>query len=167
MKKLLIGLAMLVGAEGAAQACSCMPLTGDPAQMRQLANELAQGAVALVDVDVRSGYNPRTRRGELMRVRQTVAGRAPRDFRIARQGAPSSAACDVEYQAGSNALVLLYRADRPMVRGQRQFRDGGLCVSMFLHNAQFRQMLIEAMRRPRAASEANGSPAGAPCANNA
>lgn len=167
MKKLLIGLAMLVGAEGAAMACSCMPLTGDPAQMRQMADEVAQGAVALVEVDVRAGYNPRTRLGELMRVRRTVAGRAPRDFRIARQRPPSSASCDVEYRTGSNALVVLYRADRPMVRGQRQFRDGSLCVSMFLHNAQFRQMLIEAMRRPRVASDAAGSPAGAPCANSA
>jgi len=146
---------------------TCLPLTGDPAQMRQLADEIAQGAVAVVDVDVRAAYNPRTRRGELMRVRETLAGRAPREFRIARSSPPSSAACGVEYRAGSNALVVLYPAERRMVRGQPQFRGESLCVSMFLHNAQFRQMLIEAMRRPRVSGQTSASPAGPPCANNA
>lgn len=167
MKKLLIAAALLFGAEGVAQACSCLGLSEDTAQMRHLANEVARGAVALVEVDVRSAYNARTRRGELVRVRETFAGRVPRDFRIARAGPPSSAACHVEYEAGSQPMVLLYRAERPTDRGQRQYRDAGLCVSMLLHNAQFRQMLIEAMRRPRAASETIGSPAGAPCANTA
>lgn len=167
MKRMLIGLAMLVGAEGAAQACSCIPVSNDPAQMRALVDEIARDAVALVEVDVRSGYNARTRRGELMRVRQTYSGRVPRDFRIARERPPSSAACDVEYRAGSQPMVLLYRAARATDRGQRQFRDGSLCVSMFLHNSEFRRMLIEAMRRPRSAGQTSGSPGGTGCANTA
>lgn len=167
MRKLLIALGLLAGMESAAMACSCMPPPQDRAQMRDLANELAGGAVALVEVDVRSGFNARTRRGELLRVRQTLAGRAARDFRLARRGPPSGAMCDVEYQAGSRGLMLLYRADRPIVRGQRQYRDGGLCASILLQNAELRQMVIEAMQNRRTMGQNDASPFAPPCGSAA
>ncbi len=82
MKRMLIGLAMLVGAEGAAHACSCIPNAYDPVAERETANRLAGRVVALIEVEVVEGYNSVTRQGEVMRVRHIlhamcVTGSAP------------------------------------------------------------------------------------------
>ena len=168
MRRLLIGIAMFFGAESAALACSCLARPVDPVQLRALANEIAVGATALVEVDVRSGYEVRSRRGERMRVRRTFAGRAPREFRVARgDRPPSSAMCDVDYVAGSRPVMLIYPAERPRDRGQAQFRDAGLCIAMYLHDARFRQMLVEAMRRRPAGERTSAASPVTPCASPA
>lgn len=169
MRRLLIAIAMFLGGESSALACSCLARPVDPVKLRALANEIAADATALVEVDVRSGYDVQSRRGERMRVRRTFAGRAPREFRLARgDRPPSSAMCDVDYYvAGSRPIMLIYPADRPRGRGQAQFRDAGLCVSMYLHDAGFRQMLVEAMRRRPARERTSAAPARLPCASRA
>ena len=162
MKRMLIGLAMLVGAEGAAQACSCIPNAYDPVAERETANRLAGRVVALIEVEVVEGYNSVTRQGEVMRVRHILAGEAPASFRMQRSGGGS---CDVRYRIGTRHYFMLSQSVRQEPGDLPEFADQGYCATFLLGSATFRQMLIEAMLRPRAGSPGPDSLAGAPCAN--
>lgn len=168
MKKLLLGLALILGAEGAAQACSCIPNAHDPVAMRELVDQFASRAVALVEVEVVAGFDPETRLGELVRVHRVLAGEAPAEFRIERGGRfPDPASCQTHYLAGERRYVLIFPPIRPVSGGTPGFGDQGYCASFVLGAERLREMLIETMGRPRAASQSLESPPGAPCTNQA
>ena len=147
MRRLLIALLFVLAAETPALACSCSPLPLPANEARALADEIAAKAVALVEVDVLSAYDRKRMRGELMQVRRTLGGQAPRRFRIARHRAPMSASCDVAYGRGGRSLVLLYPATRPRKSREHSFQEGGYCTSLFLEDAGFRRLVIDAFRR--------------------
>lgn len=162
MKRLLIGLAMLFGAEGTALACSCVAPSRDPAEIRSMAEDMARSGVALVEVEVLSGYDARRNVGERMRVRRLIAGSAPRTFQISRRGQPQSSMCDNEYRRGERGLMLLM-PDRSRRRrgGERQFGDSGNCTTYLLQAPGYREALIDAFRR-KAAGRLPAADAGRP-----
>ena len=143
---LLIPLLFLAG-ESAALACSCIRPPIDPAQQRVHAREVARGALALVEVELVAPFDERLKRGERLRVRRTLAGRAPALFEIERQNRPSSAACDVEFRKGLKTLVVLYA---PRMSGRTvRYRISSTCTGYMLAGAAFRAELIAQMRRRR------------------
>lgn len=152
MRRLLIGLAMLFGAEGTALACSCVAPSRDPAEIRSMAEDMARSGVALVEVEVLSGYDARRNVGERMRVRRLIAGSAPRTFRVARRGQPQSSMCDNEYRRGERGVMLLVpdRSGRRRGGGERQFGDRGNCTTYLLQAPGYREALIDAFRRKAA-----------------
>src|SRR5687768_8740965 len=115
MHRLLLVPLLFLAGEGAALACSCIPPPIDPAQQRIHARQAAKGALALVEVELAAPYDERLGRGERLRVRRTLAGRAPAVFEVERTHAPSSASCDVEFQSGTRTWILLYA---PELRGR-------------------------------------------------
>jgi hypothetical protein len=151
MKRILVVLALLAGGESAALACSCVPPPTSRAQAEQMAGAIARQAVAFVEVDVLSAYDPRTGAGERMRVRRTLGGRAPASFQLERRGPPSSASCHLEYQAGTRAFLVIYNPDPRAPGDGKRFRESGLCTSLVLRDAGFRRRLVEAFRRRGAA----------------
>lgn len=147
MRRLLLPLLLLVAAETSALACSCMKPSTDPAQRRAHAREAARGALALVEVELAAPFDARLGRGERLRVRRTLAGRAPAVFEVERAHAPSSASCDVEFQRGTRTLVLLYA---PRMRGRAiRYRVSASCTGYMLADAAFRAELVAWMRRRR------------------
>lgn len=152
MRRFLLPLLLLVAAETSALACSCIRPPTDPAQQRVHARQVARGALALVEVELDSPYDERLGRGERLRVRRTLAGRAPAVFEVERHHSPSSAACDVEFQRGTRTWVVLYA---PQMRGRAiRYRVSASCTGYMLANAAFRTVLIVEMRRSRGRSPA-------------
>lgn len=147
MPRLLIPLLLLLAGEGAALACSCIRPPTDPAQQRVHAREAARGALALVEVELAAPYDARSNRGERLRVRRTLAGRAPALFEVERTHPPSSASCDVEFQRGARTWVVLYA---PQMRGRAiRYRISATCTGYMLASAAFRAELAAQMRRRR------------------
>ncbi|HYW17499.1 MAG TPA: hypothetical protein VE891_15280 [Allosphingosinicella sp.] len=145
MHRLLVLLLLFLAGEGAALACSCIRPPTDPAQQRVHAREAARGAMALVEVELVAPYDGRLGRGERLRVRRTLAGRAPAAFEVERQHAPSSASCDVEFQRGARTWVLLYA---PQMRGRSvRYRVSASCTGYMLADPAFRTELAAQMRR--------------------
>jgi hypothetical protein len=142
----LLALLFLAG-EGAALACSCIRPPDDPAQQRAHARETAKGALALVEVELAAPYDARRGRGERLRVRRILAGRAPSTFEVERVQAPSSAACDVEFQPAARTLVVLYA---PRMRGGTvRYRISSTCTGYMLAGAAFRAELAAQIRGRR------------------
>lgn len=147
MPRLLLVLLLFLAGEGAALACSCIRPPTDPAQQRTHARQAAKGALALVEVELISPYDQRLGRGERLRVRRTLAGRAPAVFEVERHHAPSSASCDVEFQPRARTWVLLYA---PEMRGRTvRYRISASCTGYMLADARFRSELAAQMRRRR------------------
>jgi hypothetical protein len=147
MQRLLLSLLLFLAGEGAALACSCLRPSTDPAQQRVHARQVAQGALALVEVELVSPYDARLGRGERLRVRRTLAGRAPAVFEVERHHAPSSASCDVEFQPRARTWLVLYA---PQMRGGRtRYRISASCTGYWLSDAAFRSNLVAAMRGRR------------------
>ena len=147
MPRLLLLLLLFLAGEGAALACSCIRPPTDPAQQRVHAREVARGALALVEVELVAPYDERMGRGERLRVRRTLAGRAPAVFQVERNHAPSSASCDVEFQRGARTWVVLYA---PQMRGRTiRYRVSASCTGYMLANPAFRAELAAQMRRRR------------------
>lgn len=147
MPRLLLLLLLFLAGEGAALACSCIRPPTDPAQQRSHAREVARGALALVEVELVAPYDQRLGRGERLRVRRTLAGRAPAAFEVERHHPPSSASCDVEFQPGVRTWVVLYS---PQMRGRAiRYRVSASCTGYMLANAAFRAELAAQMRRRR------------------
>jgi hypothetical protein len=147
MRTFLIGLALAVGAETAALACSCGgPET--PAESRPTAREFVKKAVAIVEVQALSGYHP-SGVGERVRVRRTLWGKAPKEFQIERQEGADSASCDLLLGKGRRKLLILYPAQYPRQPG-RQFGMQDLCSDYLLSDRGFLKVVLEeARRRPR------------------
>jgi hypothetical protein len=147
MRRFLIPLLLLVAAEGSALACSCIRPPTDPVQQRVHAREVARGALALVEVELVSAYDARRGRGERLRVRRTLAGRAPAVFEVERTHAPSSASCDMGFERGRRTWVVLYA---PRMRGRTvRYRISASCTGYMLAGAAFRSELAAQMRRRR------------------
>lgn len=148
MRRLLAFLLILVAAESAALACSCIMAPRDPALRQALARDARAGALALVEVELVSPYAG-PGRGERLRVRRTLAGRAPAVFSVERPREPSSAACDLEFQPGQRTLILLYPTRQPVNARGPVFRISASCTSYLLNDAAFRAALIREWRRRR------------------
>ena len=149
MQRFLLALLLLFAAEGAALACSC-DATRDPQELRRFARDSARDAIALVEVDVVSAYDALWKRGEKLRVRRTLAGRAPASIRVERLNPPEEASCDLQLRRGQRTLLILYppRAGfvRRLLRGS-QHRVSGLCTAKLLVQPVFRAAVIAAIRR--------------------
>jgi hypothetical protein len=147
MRRRLLALLILAAAEGPALACSCIRPPTDPAQQRIHAREVVRGALALVEVELVSPYDPRLGRGERLRVRRTLAGQAPAVFEIERNHPPSSASCDVGFERGGRTWLVLYA---PQMRGKTvRYRVSASCTGYMLADARFRTELAAQMRRRR------------------
>ena len=146
MKRVLLALLLLFAGEGAALACSCIA-TRDPQELTRLGRDEARYAIALVEVDVVSAYDPLWKRGEKLRVRRTLAGRAPASIRVERPHPPDEASCDLKLRRGQRTLLILYppRAKRLLRGGQH--RVSGLCTANMLYQPVFRAALMEGIRR--------------------
>lgn len=145
MHRLLLVLLLFLAAEGEALACSCIRPPTDPAQQRVHARQVAKGALALVEVELVAPYDQRLGRGERLRVRRTLAGRAPAVFEVERHHAPSSASCDVEFQPGARTWLVLYA---PQMRGRTvRYRVSASCTGYMLADSRFRSELAAQMRR--------------------
>lgn len=133
---MLIGLALAIGLEGAALACSCIP-PPPPEESRELIRAAAADAVAVVEVDVLSEYRSGGV-GELVRVRRTLFGEAPRTFHIAREDFASSATCDLLLQKEQRKILILRR------REERGFEMHSLCSDFLTSEAYLPSLLEEA-----------------------
>jgi hypothetical protein len=131
----------------AALACSCVA-PGTREEARAHAREVLKRAVAVVEVDVLAGYDQRLRRGEQVRVRRLLAGRAPKGFQVYRNGPPSSAACELGLNAGERRVLILYP---PRTRSWFGTYYGvhGLCSDFLVHRPYLTVTLQEARRLPR------------------
>jgi hypothetical protein len=146
MGKWLIGLALVAAAETAALACSCIA-PGTPEESRTVARGAVKEAVAIVEVQALSGYR-QGGAGERVRVRKTLWGKAPAEFRIERSSFASSASCDLLLTPGQRKVLILLPATKPRERG-RVFRMQSLCSDYLTSNRGFlRVTLEEARRRP-------------------
>ncbi len=146
MRRFLAALLILLGAESAALACSCMRTPSDPAQRVAMAREVVAGAVALVEVELAAPYQG-PGRGERLRVRRTRAGRAPAAFTVERNRAPSSAACDVEFNR--RMLILLYPPRGAANARTPVYRVSASCTTYMLVDPAFRAELLRLWgRRP-------------------
>jgi hypothetical protein len=148
MRFAVIGAALLLAAEAAALACSCLA-TDDPAELQRLAAESGRDAVALVEVEALTSYDS-TGEGERMRVIRVLAGTAPALFRIERRRPPSSASCDIEYSAGERSVVILYPA--ASAESGATYRTSGLCTDHLLDKPVF----LDAVAREIGAVERAG-----------
>ena len=141
MRYWTLAAAALFAAETAAIACSCIA-TDDPAELRRFAADAAQGAVALVEAEALTSFEA-TRTGERMRVIRTLAGNAPAQFTVERGPTPSSASCDVLYNVGDRALIILYPAEGRSAGPV--YRTSGLCSVHMLEKPVYRDELIRHM----------------------
>lgn len=146
MRHVLAALLLIAGVEAAALACSCIPPPANAAEARAAAREVARRAVAMVEAEVVSGYDRAHGRGEWVRVRRVLGGRAPGAFRVHRMGPPSSAACGLELRQGQRAFLILYPA-RTRAPGEAQFAVHGLCTDHFARDPALRRLVIAQLRR--------------------
>ena len=138
---LLAALALAVPT--AAYACSCVA-SDDPAELKQFATDTAKSALALVEAEAITAFDQQSGTGETMRVTRTLAGTAPQSFRIERGPFPSSASCDVLYEKGQKALVVLHAPSTPTAA---VYRTSGLCTGMLLDKPAFRDELVRQLSR--------------------
>lgn len=148
MRRFLTALLLLVAAEGAALACSCIQPPRDAAQRQAMARDVRAGALALVEVELVAPYE-RPGRSERLRVRRTLAGRAPATFAVERARAPSSASCDVEFSAGGRTLILLYPPRGAVNSRGPVYRVSASCTTYMLADAAFRAELLRQWGRRR------------------
>ena len=154
MRYLLLALCLLAGAESAALACSCRGKPMDEASRQRIAADIAKEASALVEVELASPYDPRTGRGERLRVRRVLAGRAGPIVEVERLRHPQSAACDVVFPSGYRQVIALYKPLHP-VKGRPLHRVASSCTALLLGDQALRDAVIAAMRgrRPVVRSE--------------
>lgn len=145
MRKLPILLALVLGLEAAALACSCVP-PESPQASRAAAREAVRNAVAIVEVDVLSEYR-HGGPGELVRVRRALYGTAPKTFRIQRSSFASSASCDQLLTKGQRKMLILSRPAGNRATGQ-SFQIQSLC-SDYLTGARYLPVTLQEARRPR------------------
>ena len=144
MKVWPIAIAALLTAERAAIACSCMD-TDDPVELRKLATEVANDAVAMVEVETILTFEESKGAGDRMRVVRTlVGGNLPAEFRVARGQFPSSASCDLLFEKGQRDVVLLF-ASPAMASTEPTYRLSGLCTAHMLDKKVFRDEVARLM----------------------
>ena len=142
MRKWLFGMMLIAAAETAALACSCIA-PGTPEQSRGLARDAVRNAIAIVEVDVISGYRLGSI-GEQVRVRRVLWGRAPHDFGIERRAFASSASCDLLLAQGQRKVLILY----PAATGRhRRFTIQNLCSDFLVSNRGHLAVTLQEARR--------------------
>ena len=146
MRKILLGLSLILGLEAAALACSCMA-PGPPGESRTLAREVAGKTIAIVEVDVLSEYRPRGP-GELVRLRRTLFGKVPKSFRIHRGPFASDASCDLLLRTGQRKVLILSRPAGNRFTGQR-YQIQSLCSDFLTSDRGYLSVLLQEARRRR------------------
>jgi hypothetical protein len=149
MRFILLALCLLIGLESAAYACSCRGSPRDEAARHALATRIASETTALVEVELVSPYDPRTGRGEKLRVRRVLAGRAGPIVEVERLRRPQSAACDIVFHVGSRRVIAIQPPLHPE-KGRPLHRVGSSCTALLLADPETRKAVIAAMRRPSA-----------------
>ena len=136
---------LAMAAETAALACTCIALPVDAAERRELAGDVADGAVALVEVELDRGYDSAAGRGERLRVVSTLAGRAPAAIEVERDGTPDTGRCDLEFRPGERVIVLLYPPRVAAQAGEAHYRLADKCLTQLVGDAAFRSELVAAI----------------------
>jgi hypothetical protein len=132
MRNVVLALAALIALPSAAMACSCIN-TDDPDELRTFAQDSVRGAVALIELEAITSYDPMKDEGEKVRVVRTLAGEAPESFQLERRKFASGASCDDVFEARQRKLVLLYP-----VEGSANYRVSSLCTNLLLEKPVFR-----------------------------
>ena len=140
----LAGIAALA-IEGAAIACSCMA-TDDPVELRKLAADAVQGAVALVEAEALTAFDPASG-GERVVVRQVLAGNAPKEFQIERGPLASGASCDNLFEVGQRRVVILYPVANA-ARTDAAYQVSSMCTDLLLDKPVFRDAVARQIGRP-------------------
>lgn len=148
MRFLFLALWLLIGLESAASACSCRGQPRDESERQALAARIAKESTGLVEVELVSPYDPRTGRGERLRVRRVLAGRAGKIVEVERLRRPQGAACDMVFHAGGRRIVALQPALHPE-KGRPLHRVGSSCTALLLADPATREAVIAAIRRRR------------------
>jgi hypothetical protein len=146
LRKLLLGLMLILGFEAVALACSCAA-PESPAKSRAMARQVVRNAVAIVEVDVLSEYRPGGR-GELVRLRRTLFGEAPKTFRIERGPFASDASCDLLLRKGQRKVLILSRPAGNFLTGQR-FQMQSLCSDYLTSGRGYLSVTLQEARRRR------------------
>ena len=144
MRRLIGLIAAALLAESAALACSCGP-PEDPAEIREYGTSIGEQAAALVEAEALTAFEA-TRTGEHMRVVRTLAGRAPREFRIKRHPYSSGGTCDVLHRVGERPTLILFTTGETE-GGLQVYRTAGLCTAPLIENTGFRKALIRSLNR--------------------
>jgi hypothetical protein len=142
---LFLATLALAAAETAALACTCLALPSDAAQRQRLASDVADGAVALIEVELDTAYDAAANRGERLRVVSTLAGAAPALVEIERDGPPDSSRCDLEFRSGERVIVMLYPPRGAAAGDPARFRLADRCLTELVGDAGFRAQLVAAM----------------------
>ena len=146
MRKILLGLSLILGLEAAALACSC-GAPGSPEDSRAEARQVAGNVVAIVEVDVLSQYRVGGP-GELVRLRRTLFGKAPKSFRIHRGPFASDASCDLLLKKGQRKVLILSRPAGNRFTGQR-FQIQSLCSDYLTSDRGYLSVTLQEARRRR------------------
>ena len=143
MRQLFAALALILGLEATAFACSCAaPRTNQEA--RAFARAVAPDIVAIIEGEALSEYR-RGGSGELVQVRRTLFGKAPRTFRVERGPFASGASCDLLLAKGQRKILILARPEK---RGwwRPRYRIQNLCSDL-LTPERYLPILIDEARR--------------------
>jgi len=144
LRKLLLGLCLILGLEAGALACSCV-VPGSPEQSRAMARQAIGNAVAIVEVDVLSEYRTGGP-GEMVRLRRILFGKAPKTFHIRRGPFESEASCDLLLRKGQRKVLILSRPTGDRVRGQR-FQIQSLCSDYLTRDRGYLAVTLQEARR--------------------
>lgn len=135
MIRMLIAAALLA-IPTAALACSCIN-TDDPEELRTMAPEVAEKALALVEVETLVSFDQSRGAGDKMRVVRSIAGGVTGEFRVERGPFPSGASCDQLFRQGERATVLLFDSKRTAT-DVPVYGISGLCTGLLLQKHVFR-----------------------------
>jgi hypothetical protein len=132
-----IAAAAFLAFHGAALACVCVgPLS--QAEQRETARRIAHQAAAVAEIELVEPMDYEAMRAELYRVVKVHVGRAPGQFRLARNFTRTATgevqmpmtSCDVVPSAGERTLVVLLGSPNSGIMG-----IGGTCDHMFINSA--------------------------------
>jgi len=99
----------------------------------------------MVEVETILPYQESNGTGDRMRVVRTLAGGvAGGEFRVARGQFPSSASCDLLFEKGQRAVVVLY-AGPGTAGAEPAYRIYGLCTAHLLDKPLFRDEVVRLM----------------------
>ncbi len=112
-----------------------------------MAREVVKNAVAIVEVDVLSEYRSGGR-GERVRLRRTLFGRAPSSFAIQRGPHASDASCDLLLRKGQRKVLILSNPAGNRFTGLR-FHIQSLCSDYLTSDRGYLAVTLQEARRRR------------------
>jgi hypothetical protein len=118
-----------------------------PEKSRGAARQAVGNAVAIVEVDVLSEYRPGGA-GELVRLRRTLFGKAPKTFRIQRGPFASDASCDLLLRKGERKVLILSQPVGNRFTGQR-FQIQSLCSDYLTSDRGYLSVTLQEANRRR------------------